>query len=416
MTGEAGGVLLHGEQALGILPPDEAVRPATIDSRMLSELISTIYDCAIAPGNWEQALRSICRVGNFCCATINLQDRENKLILIQKSTGASASWIEQYHANRAQYGAEIRNIRSRYCDTLSVDEPKVWSRHIPREVYARTRLFNEWLHPQGIIDVMQLPIMRQSDRYGAISFGRHEEAGPIGESEMALVSLLQPHLRRALTMSSMLEVRALRANSLRSVIENLSTGILFLEEDGTIIEANPAARRLIERCPEACVVDGRLSSRDREQVELLRLSLISAAAGKATIINAPIICGSMAGQILSFYILPLADGSLRPNLRKAAVAAIFITSDDGQQVQLSRSAVLGVVYDLTMAEKRVAEAMADGKTSLQAAKLLGVSEATIRSHLTRIFAKTGVTRQAGLISLMHRLTLPLRSDDRIRQD
>jgi DNA-binding CsgD family transcriptional regulator len=75
--------------------------------------------------------------------------------------------------------------------------------------------------------------------------------------------------------------------------------------------------------------------------------------------------------------------------------------------RLPKAKILGVVYGLTDAEQRIAGAVAEGNTSLQAAKALGLSEATVRTHLTRIFSKTGVSRQAELIALMHRLAVPL---------
>jgi DNA-binding CsgD family transcriptional regulator len=47
---------------------------------------------------------------------------------------------------------------------------------------------------------------------------------------------------------------------------------------------------------------------------------------------------------------------------------------------------------------------------VEAAAALGIAETTAKTHLSRIFAKTGVSRQAELVALVHRLTPPLQRE------
>lgn len=58
---------------------------------------------------------------------------------------------------------------------------------------------------------------------------------------------------------------------------------------------------------------------------------------------------------------------------------------------------------LTGAERRTAELVLRGKSNKQTATVLGVSEATIKSHLTRAYAKLSVQSRAELIALVSRL-------------
>lgn len=74
-----------------------------------------------------------------------------------------------------------------------------------------------------------------------------------------------------------------------------------------------------------------------------------------------------------------------------------------------RSAFLDVqtirsLYDLTPTESKVACLVAEGRTPAEAAKSLGVSMETIRTHLKRTYAKTGTERQAGLSIQLRSLT------------
>jgi len=47
---------------------------------------------------------------------------------------------------------------------------------------------------------------------------------------------------------------------------------------------------------------------------------------------------------------------------------------------------------------------------MESAEMLGISEPTVRTHLQHIYSKTGTTRHADLLSLLHRSTPPVRGD------
>jgi DNA-binding CsgD family transcriptional regulator len=57
---------------------------------------------------------------------------------------------------------------------------------------------------------------------------------------------------------------------------------------------------------------------------------------------------------------------------------------------------------LTPTEQRVAAAVAEGHSNDEVARQLLMSVATVKTHLTHIYAKTGVTSRAGLAARLHR--------------
>jgi DNA-binding CsgD family transcriptional regulator len=67
------------------------------------------------------------------------------------------------------------------------------------------------------------------------------------------------------------------------------------------------------------------------------------------------------------------------------------------------------LYGFTPAELRVAMAMLPGLSVQEVADILGVGEATIRSHLKNMYLKTGTARQAEFLQLLTRATPPLRA-------
>ena len=62
--------------------------------------------------------------------------------------------------------------------------------------------------------------------------------------------------------------------------------------------------------------------------------------------------------------------------------------------------VLNTVYGLSRAEVGLCQALIQGKTLLEASKTLDISRNTAKTHLARVFDKTGVHSQAGLLRLL----------------
>jgi DNA-binding CsgD family transcriptional regulator len=68
---------------------------------------------------------------------------------------------------------------------------------------------------------------------------------------------------------------------------------------------------------------------------------------------------------------------------------------------------LALLYDLTPAEKRICELIADGETQSAIASTLGIARGTVKTHVLRIFNKTGCKRQVDLVKLINGLRPPV---------
>jgi DNA-binding CsgD family transcriptional regulator len=106
------------------------------------------------------------------------------------------------------------------------------------------------------------------------------------------------------------------------------------------------------------------------------------------------------------HVLPLARGDLRTRLMPQATAAVFITR--AESFAPGDIGALAGSFGLTPAETRTLEHLVANATITEAAKALGISATTARTHLAHIFSKTGVSRQADLLTLVSRLVPPVR--------
>jgi DNA-binding CsgD family transcriptional regulator len=106
------------------------------------------------------------------------------------------------------------------------------------------------------------------------------------------------------------------------------------------------------------------------------------------------------------HVLPLTSGARRrAGTSYVAAAAMFV-----QKAALdtpSPQEVIGKLYKLTPTELRVLLAIMQVGSTPEVAEALGISEATVKTHLHRVFAKTGTTRQADLVKLVAGYASPL---------
>ena len=101
--------------------------------------------------------------------------------------------------------------------------------------------------------------------------------------------------------------------------------------------------------------------------------------------------------------LPLKHGDLRPSIAASAVAAIFIAPATTPYPAPEQA--LAALFDLTPSEAKVFSQIAAGRTVAETADALNIAPSTAKTHLLRLFTKTGVSRQAELIKLATSLAM-----------
>jgi DNA-binding CsgD family transcriptional regulator len=107
------------------------------------------------------------------------------------------------------------------------------------------------------------------------------------------------------------------------------------------------------------------------------------------------------------HLLPLTAGARRQAVTSfGAVAAVFVHKASLEA--RSWMDAMSRAYRLTPAELRVLAAISEVGGIAAAASVVGISEATVKTHLQSLFAKTATNRQAELIKLIAAHVSPLR--------
>jgi len=372
---------------------------SAISHQDLSDLIGRIYDCTLDPSRWDATLDAIRTMLRTPTAQLALADLRQYRILLSKDRGMDA----RMHEVAGRHLPEIQRLLEGALDSgFSVDEPLVSSRLFLPEVRAASPVFQA-ARSMGFIDFLQIALIRSPTRVAMLTSGRQESEGVFGDREIELMRLLIPHLRRAVTISNVLDVQAIEKARMAETLDALKLGVVLANEDSRILHANRAAQEMMRDGP-LRGRDGVLRAEDGAASREIRSAIKQAARNESGIGKTGLavrLTGEDGEAPVVAHVLPLAGGEIRSRLEPAAVAAVFVNPkvDDAASAQ-----AVAATFGLTPAEMRVLTRVLTGSTVAEAAADLGIAPTTARTHLDAIFAKTGVSRQSELIRLAGQVT------------
>jgi DNA-binding CsgD family transcriptional regulator len=375
---------------------------AGVSNRALSELIGAIYDCTIDPARWDQTLGEIVRLLGCDRAMLSLNDLRCNRILIDKHVGWEKEWLEE----RARHLPEIHGrLAEWFASGPSIDQPFVASRELSVADFEASPYARNCLQPLGLVDVAHFFLIRTPANFSELVVWRKDRQGPVTREDMELGALLMPHLRRAVTISNVLDVRTIERDRMAEALDALRHGVLLIDERGAILHANRSAEFMLSADSPIRIAGGILTARSDPANGELRRAIMLAARDEAAIgrTGVAIRLTDEALPPVFAHVLPLAGGEVRSRLRPRAVAAVFIDASPDEQ---DRAALLAAAFGLTPAETRVVASLLSGRTLSETASALDIAFTTVKTHLARIFLKTGVSRQAELVRLAMQTASP----------
>ena len=391
-------------------PTGDDCRPASgtgamdrLGSEALSSIIGDIYDCALAPDAWSAVLVRITEAVDAAYTTIALAGPRDG----RARFAARSPWDEARMDALQDYGfEEIPGLAEAIGG--DIDAPAATLSLMSEAELGRTPFFRDWAGPQGLREACMTKFVHTSDRIGLVSHTTFAGRGVITPAELRFVALLAPHLRRAAMIGDLLDQQRVTTATYRSSLDNLGTAVILASAAGAVLYANARAEMMLSSGSAITLRNGVLHARNPLTSSALLDAIATASEADMALgargIGLPI---SAAGQPPAVaYVLPLSDGTARASLRPAC-AAVFISTTTS--TSLPPDAVLASLFGLTPAESRVLLRIGSGLTLARSAQLLDVSENTLKTHLARIYAKTGTRRQADLVRLVADIGAPTAS-------
>jgi DNA-binding CsgD family transcriptional regulator len=374
------------------------------ESEQLSELIADIYDTVLDRSLWPPTLKKATSFVQGAASAIFWKDAAHDSgDVFFDDGGISPHYTRLYFE---KYVALNPTTTVRFF--AEADEPTSTGDLVPYDEFLKTRFYREWAEPQGLVDFVSVFLEKAAAKAAMFGVFRHQRNGVVDEDTRRRVRLITPHIRRAVLISKVVEFKQGEAASLAQAFDGLRAGVILVDATGRVVHANAAAHGMLSEGRVLRVASGRLFSGDARTDAEMRTIFAASAQGDAVAGSKgiPLPANANAADPYVAHVLPLASGERR---RAASVgqatAAVFV-----HKAALEASSLPQVVADafkLTMTELRVLFAIVEVGGVPEVAQVLGIAPTTVRTHLRRVFEKTGTARQADLVKLVAGFVSPL---------
>jgi len=261
-----------------------------------------------------------------------------------------------------------------------------------------TKFYCDTLEPNGIEHTLLGVIDSSEIHHVLLWFHRDATRGPFGRKEKQFLESTMPHWQQAIRQKLMYDYHHSALSAAGVVLDQSPFGLFIIGRDGRVLYTNAAAKNQCKAKAGMHLRNQKLIFGDREIRGAFEDMLAAARHGgreddpRLQPISFEKSNGGGSYQLgLRRLQLPLRRGSLATR----NVVALFVY-DTGERMELSISG-LKSLYGLTDAEARVCELLYRSRNLPEAAKLLGISINTAKTHLNRSFRKVGVQSQAELV-------------------
>lgn len=354
----------------------------------LKEVTTQIYDAVADPDLWPDVLERLRDELNAAGSALIDYDFASHSCRVVASAGTAVEFLECYQEGLARQIPWIH-------DGPWYAPGRVSHGHeiIADDELAKSPVYDRWLKPNGFFHRLCGVVRRREDRVLFLVASRPAASGRYDKRETRFLEDLLPHLRRAVRLNRKL----LNAQAMAAAFEHLPYAVFIVDEAGRPVLANLAAEALLIRSDLRLDREGRLSTPNAAASACLHRAfagLVGGGSGSSCYVLTPARVGDDPAQLLTIAPMGPRARDVLPGQGAALVlAAPQYAAEWGQ-------GVLQETFGLTPAEERLALLILQGLRLDEAEAALGISHSTARTHMRRIYAKTGTRRQVELVRLL----------------
>jgi DNA-binding CsgD family transcriptional regulator len=350
--------------------------------------IGAIYDAAVAPERWMDALwqlYGLFGLGSAAFVIHNADRSETDGMAAGVDADEHRASLNTIFRTSVLYTRSERWVPGQI--TRSADQ-------VPNKIFHRSRMYQEYWRPRELYDAIRLTIsVDDAGIHHAVNLHRPNSGEMFDRSDIALAGVLIPHLQRAVALNRRLGEVDVLANSALAALDALRQPVLLLDRDCRVMHVNAAAGLLLREANGLSVTHGVLYAVAQAWTGRLH-QVLARAAGQPPRAGALRLPRRADGRPLALLAMPFrreAHWSLphRP--------AILVTVTDPDAIAAPPGRQLAELFGLTGAEAALASALLTGEELRAIAERSGRSLNTVRTLLKRLMAKTDVNRQSELI-------------------
>jgi hypothetical protein len=293
------------------------------ETEQFSSLIGDAYDAALDPALWPAVLGKVRGFVGGQAAVLCWKDAANRCGCADYQDGGLDPHYVQLYFDKyikvdpfttGQFFAEI-------------GEPVAIADLIPADEILKTRFYTEWVRPQGLVDCVVSPLDKSRTSAALVGVFRHERHGAADEETRRRLRLIGPHLRRAVLIGKVIDLKTAEAAAFAATLDGISAGMLLVDSRGRIVHANTSGHALLAEGSLLRAAGGKLAANDANAEQALHDVFLAAGSGDAKVGSkgiAVLLSAPDGGRWVA-HVLPLTSGARRrAGTAYAAVAAVFV--------------------------------------------------------------------------------------------
>lgn len=363
----------------------------------LLDTVGLIYAAAAGASPWPEALNAVSDLCGMANTALVVNDRSLRLAEVV-TPRADPQVIRAYEDHWWREDPTIPATATAPVGTVTSLETT------GRDLFLKSRFHNEFWVASGLgVDRLASNLVLAEHAFASLVLQNGPTQDGITSRAAAGFRLILPHMMRAVQIMRRAEDLSLSRIASSHAVARGAACAFPVDSSGRPLGGEDVLDQMLRRYPALRLDAGRLVvARSAPAAKLARLiascsGLTLARRGGTLHID------EGTSDVLTLEVLPWPgpDAACVGPPRLMQPVALILVRDPTDDLERRRDG-LQQRYGLTPAESRVAVELLKGGGRSAAAERLGISDATARTHLTRIFEKTDTRRQSELVTLILR--------------
>ena len=361
----------------------------SLAAEQMSSLIAEIYDTALDRCRWSSVLGASAKYVGASSASILIKN-PNISPSEEFYVGGEDDYESFPFAQRECRTSSVQHRNATNCRSI-IDHAPARSTEI-----IETRLFDRSGSELSERDncIARLTVFRRGGSWDDLALKR--------------MRLLVPHIRRAVLISTQMRSRCAAVGAFADTLDRLSARIFFVDANGELVYANESGRVELAEGHLVRSVRGKLTASEPQAIfnsarasalnytRAARISLIDKTAHSAV--------GADCCYMLHVFPLMVGAESDRGGHRPVVAGLMLDEATLHPRDPVDRMARH---YRLARRQRELLLGIVEGYALTEIAEKLSVAASTLKTHLRRLFEKTGTRRQIELIKLCAAFRSPI---------
>ncbi|TQV74338.1 helix-turn-helix transcriptional regulator [Denitrobaculum tricleocarpae] len=277
---------------------------------------------------------------------------------------------------------------------------------VDETTFRKTEWFNDYLRPLDIKNLMTAGFNKGRKTSGDpdfyLSIYGSVSSEPFSQIACETYKRLVPHIQNGLQLRGNFIALENRNRTIEGLLDSFTDAVLLLDEYGNIIETNAVADRLLATSESLSLIGGQLVVRRNDEQQKLRQAIRNATRvgrafnGDEARSSQVYISRLNSSRPYSATVHPLPRS--RYCFSKFAAAVVYVLDPDKSCTRGLTG--LAAFFGLQPSETALCRHLIHGKSLIEAADILSITQGTARQRLKSIFRKTDTHSQSALLRLM----------------